>query len=172
MIRIDFHEPLSALEIREPALAVCRRVASEFDLHVKFDQRQQAALTGHSGLPKSKRQRIGNGKHKDWFIDYQVEEPQVNRPTIVGRLAIKGPFYPEDMQYGGFDYGEYGGDPPTYNHITVHTPSELGHHMPIDPTPDILSMTYEGLKDCFETSYPRLFDVVPFSRESSYVGAF
>lgn len=163
MLRIDFYTPLTALEIRKPTIGACCEVAAEHDLYVTFHQPQQRALSGHTGQPRSTRQRIGNGKHKDWYVDYQLEEPRVSNPTVIGRLIIKGPYSLKNKQFGGFDYGEYDQPDPTYNHITVYTPSELNHYRPIDLAPDLLALTYEGLKNCFETRFPRLFDVAPFS---------
>jgi len=161
MIRIDFHKPLTALEIRDPAIDVCEEVASEFGLYVAFDQHQQPAFDGYSG--QRNRKRIGNGKHKNWYINYQKDKPHVSRPTVVGRVALKSPYDPANMQFGGFDYGKFGEIKPTYNHITVHTPGELNQYNPIDPSPEILAMTYQGLRDYFEGGSPRLFDIAQYS---------
>ncbi len=163
MIRIDFYNPLTALEIRDPAIDVCKDLAEERELHVTFHQPQQPAFGGHAGQRRSQRQRIGNGKHKNWFIDYQLEEPQVSRSTVVGRIALRAPYWPEKMQFGGFDYGKFGEPSPTYSFVTVHTLSELGYYRPIDPEQDLLEATYEGLKAHFEARYPRLFEIADFS---------
>ncbi len=160
MLRIDFHRPLTALEIRDPAIEVCREIAVVRNLHVTFDQPQQVAYSGYPG--QKGRQRVGNGKHKDWYINYQEEEPRVSNPTIVGRIALKAPVQPAAMQFGGFDYGKYGDNEPSYNHVTLHTPSELGHYRPIDPEPDLLELTYVGLTDLFEGNYPRLFSIADY----------
>ena len=167
MIRLDFHRPLTALEIREPAVEVCRTVAEEFKLHVTFHQPQQRALDGHSG--QRNRKRIGNGKHKNWHIDFQEDEPRVSQPSVVGRIVLKSPYFPEEMQFGGFDYGKFGELKPKYSFIKVHTPSELGHYRPIDPEPDLLEMTYDGLRNVFEEAYPRLFNVAAYARKEGEV---
>lgn len=164
MIKVNFHKPLTALEIRYPAFEVCKEVANEFDLFVTFHQPQQGGLAEHSG--QRGRRRIGNGKHKNWFIDYQTDEPQVSRPRTVGRIGLRAPFCPDEMQFGGFEYGNNGKDQPAYRFITVHTVSELGINTSKDPSPDILAMTYQGLKDCFEAKYPRLFDIDPFDKQT------
>ncbi|HET9174418.1 MAG TPA: hypothetical protein VFN56_04000 [Candidatus Saccharimonadales bacterium] len=166
MKRIDFFEPLTALEIREPAFDVCKELARERDIYAKFNQWQQAALSGHSGIRRSQRERIGNGKHKEWGIDYQLDEPRVSRPRVIGRVLLRGPVSPLQMQFGGFDYGKFGEPKPTYSHITVHTPSELKHYRPLDPDADLLEATYNGLVQLFEEPYPRLFDVADYSSQS------
>lgn len=164
MIRLDFQEHLTALQIRDPAVDVCREVAANFDLHANFRQPQQRALSGYySRYSDSKRERIGNGKHKDWYIDYQIEPTNISNPTVVGTIALRGPFDIANRQYGGFDYGKHGELIPKYSHITVHTPSELELYRPIDPEPDILAMTYQGLRDHFENGFPRLFDVSKYT---------
>ncbi|MEO8862805.1 MAG: hypothetical protein ABI354_00580 [Candidatus Saccharimonadales bacterium] len=162
MIRLDFNRPLTAIEIRDPAVEVCREIAEEHGLHATFHQSQQAAFTGHPHMPRAKRQRIGNGKHKEWRIDYQLEEPKVSHPTVVGRLLLRGPYIPGKVQFGGFDYGKYGEPKPEYSHITVHTPTELGYGWPIDPTVEMLELSYEGLRQVFEVPYPRLFDITNY----------
>lgn len=160
MQRIDFQYPLTVFEIRDPALVVCREIADERGLYVTFHQPQQPALSGNPG--QRNRCRIGNGKHKDWYIHYQEDEPQISNPRLVGKIALKAPFYPDDMQYGGFDYGKFGEESPTYNHITLHTPSELGHYRPVDPDPDLLDATYSRLADRFNGD-PRLFDITEYT---------
>lgn len=157
MLRIDFHKPLSALEIREPIVKVCMEVGNEFELYALFNQRQQAAFDSHSR--DRNRKRIGNGKHKDWFIDFQKEPTNASRPTVVGRIAVQAPICPEEMQFGGFDYGKYRETKPTYSYMKIHTPSELNYYRPVDPSPDLLDMTYRGLSDLFVDRYPRLFSV-------------
>jgi len=163
MIRIDFYNPLTALEIRDPAIDVCKELADERELYVTFHQPQQPAFSGYAGQRKPQRQRIGNGKHKNWFIDYQLEEPQISKPTVVGRIALRAPYMPDKMQFGGFDYGKFGEPSPVYSFVTVHTPSELGHYRPIDPEPYLLDATYNGLKAHFEANFPRLFEVADYS---------
>lgn len=161
MLKINFHRPLPTLEIRDPAFAACQEVAREFELFATFNQPQQPALSGPSY--ERGRKRIGNGKHKNWYIDFQVDEPQVSRPKVVGRVALKTHYDPGSMQYGGFDYGKYGEPAPQYNFITVHTPSELGvSFMPKDPSAELLAMIYQGLEGIFVEPYPRLFDIDPF----------
>jgi hypothetical protein len=162
MIRLNFHKPLTALEIREPALVVCREVAGEFGLYVKFHQPQQRAFEGFSHLRG--RPRIGNGKHKNWLVYFQEDEPRVKRPTVVGRIGLKAPINPDEMEFGGFDYGEYGETSPVYSYITVHASSELTDFRPVDPNPNILEMTYEGLRAYFEAPYPTLFDVDQYNK--------
>lgn len=157
MLRLDFHEPLTALEIREPTMDVCREVANEFGVYAVFQQSQQSAFDGYSG--QRNRTRIGNGKHKLWSIDFQNEPRRASKPTVFGRIAIRAPFRPDEKLYSGFDYGKHGEVSPTYSFITVHTPSELGAYRPNNPSPDILDMTYEGLTEMFVSGYPRLFDV-------------
>lgn len=161
MIRIDFAKPLSALEIREPALVVCRQTAEKFELKARLEQPQQQAFTGHSRA--SKRQRIGNGKHKDWYVHFQPEELNCNRPTTVGTIAIKSATIPEIKQYGGFDYGKFGEENPTYTHITVQTATELKKWHAVDPEPKLLSMVYEGLVSCFDDGQDRLFSPAPYT---------
>ena len=165
MLRMDFHRPLTALEIRDPAIEVCKDVASNFELFVTFHQPQQKAFTGHARQRMSERQRIGNGKHKDWFIDFQEDPPQKSNPKIAGKLAVRSAVRPDKMQFGGFDYGESGEPTPTpvYTYITVHTPSELGHWRPNDPDPELLEMTYACLRAQFEDDYPRLFLVAEYT---------
>ena len=87
MLRIDFREALTALEIRDPSLKVCKEIGSNSGLYVTFDQPQHPALDGRPG--HRNRQRIGNGKHKNWYINYQLEETHVSRPTVVGRISSK-----------------------------------------------------------------------------------
>jgi hypothetical protein len=161
MIRLDFHKPLTALEIRDPIIGVCKEVASEFELYATFHQPQQFAFDGYSR--QRGRKRIGNGKHKSWFINFQEDEPQVSRPTVVGKIALKAPIRPDEMQFGGFDYGKYGEPSPTYSYITVYTASEFTEFRPLDPSPDLLAMTYEGLKKHFEGTHLRLFDIAPYN---------
>lgn len=161
MLRLDFERPLTALEIRDPAVGVCREIAEEHDLYVTFDQPQQPAFGVHSG--QRGRQRIGNGNHNDWYINYQVEEPRVSHPTIIGRIVLRAPVNPSAMQFGGFDYGRYEGETPRYGFITVHAPSELDQYRPIDPSPEILEMTYAGLKRLFVDDNPRLFSVEEYT---------
>ena len=168
MLRLDFAEQLTAFEIREPSIEVCKEVAVNFDLHVTFHQPQQPVFTGTSFGRRSQRERIGNGKHKNWHVDFQEEESSCNRPTVVGRIILKAPFEPDNMLFGGFAYGKFGEEKPIYPFITVHTPTELNHYRPIDPSPDILDMTYQGLKDVFEGSTPRLFEVSHLSSASEY----
>lgn len=158
MLKINFERPLSALEIRDPAMAVCRDVASRFDLYAIFQQPQQPAL---AGSPYDRdRQRIGNGKHKNWYVEFQSDPPQKSRPRVVGRIALKAPYNPDAMEYGGFVYGRYGETAPKYNFVSVHTPTELGFaFLPNDPEPDILAMVYHELEELFVAPYPRFFDI-------------
>ncbi len=154
MIRITFRNPLTALEIRDPSVKMCREIAHEYGLYATFHQPQQPALDGNPR--QSHRNRIGNGKHKNWLIDFQEDHPSKSRPKVVGRIALMAPYYPQDRQFGGFSYGKSREPKPTYNFITVHTSSELTDFNPIDPSPEILQKTYQGLLDIFETPYPRL----------------
>lgn len=165
MLRLDFHKPLTALEVRDPAIEVCKEVATEYGIFAKFHQNQQTALSGYSGQNKASRQRIGNGKHKVWFINFQEEPPQTNRPTVVGMIALKSPMRPDFMQFGGFDYGSHGETKPTYEYITAHTPSELEYRNPVDPNPEILAMVFKGLRDQFENKYPTLFPISDYVLE-------
>jgi hypothetical protein len=36
-------------------------------------------------------------------------------------------------------------------------------YLPVDPEPELLQMTYQGLKNVFEERTPRLFDIAEFS---------
>ncbi|MDB5183975.1 MAG: hypothetical protein JWO07_656 [Candidatus Saccharibacteria bacterium] len=122
MIRLEFATPLTALEIREPAVAACATVATEMGWYAKFQQPQQAAFDGFSH--QRNRPRIGNGKHKNWYVDYQQEHQSSNKPTILGRIALTAPIDIENMEYGGFNYGDYPEPSPTYGHLTVQTAHE------------------------------------------------
>jgi len=159
VLRLDFRRPLTALEVRDPVIESFKETAKTNGIYATFHQPQQIAFSGHSGMRKSDRTRIGNGKHKSWHINFQVEPPQENKPTVIGRLFIVSPVRPEKMQFGGFDYGDFGKPKPTYDHATVHTPSELEHWKPIDPDPILLEMTLAGLHTQFEEMYPRLFPI-------------
>ena len=158
MIKLEFFKPLTAVEIRDPAVEVCEQVASGRNLYAKFHQWQQAASGSYGAdMSKSHRPRVGNGKHKVWRIDYQEDELHVNKPRVVGRILLRSAINPVQMQFGGFDYGKYCEPEPIYSHITVHTPSELDNFMPIDPDPEMLALTYAGLRKHFEEPWPRLF---------------
>lgn len=124
MIRLEFKEPLTALEIRKPAIAACTTVATEVGWYAKFHQPVQSAFDGPAR--QRGRKRIGNGNHKDWFVDYQQEPLNVSRPTILGRIALLAPIDIARGEYGGFDYGKYPEPEPTYNHLTVQTTHEHG----------------------------------------------
>jgi len=159
MKRIFFPEHLTALDVREPIIDICTDIAEDNGLHAVFNQRQQPAFSGYASQRKSARKRIGNGKHKDWTIDYQIEHPSKSNPNVVGTIAIKAPYNPGAMIFGGFDYGTYGqpeDEIPRYDHITLCTPSELDVYRPIDPEPDLLELTYEGIARYFELGSPRL----------------
>lgn len=158
MIKIEFSQPLTALEIRDPAIEVCTEIAVGHGLYANFHQGQQAAFENSFSRATSKKVRIGNGKHLDWLIDYQLEELRVARPTVVGRIVLRSPIDEKNMQFGGFDYGKYGEPKPMYPYITVHTSNELGYNMPIDPPePELLQVTYDGLRTRLEELRPRLF---------------
>ena len=167
MIRLTFYRPLTALEIREPTIEVCKEVAGHFGLYANFDQWQQPAFDGFASGP-SKRKRIGNGKHNSWFINFQEEKLSTSKPTVVGRIALKAPFYEPEMQYGGFDYGKFGEVKPTYNFVTVHPVSEVLTFRPIDPDPVLLQKVQDGLLDRFVIPFPRLFNIEPFELQQSY----
>lgn len=145
MIRLDFAEPLTALEVREPAIAACKEVAHEIGWHAKFHQAQQVAFDGFAS--QRNRKRIGNGKHKNWYIDYQEKPPQSSRPTILGRIALVAPISIEDGEYGGFDYGKYPDPAPTYSHITVQTSQEHGRYVYGTPnlSPEVIDLTNEAM---------------------------
>lgn len=166
MLRIDFQSPLSALEFRDPMIEVCKQAASSHELFATFHQTQQQAFTGHPGQRKSERKRIGNGKHKEWIINFQEKPVQTNRPTVAGRLVIKSSIIPSQKQFGGFDYGKHGEPKPTYLVATFHTPSELDHWRPIDPDPNLLALTYDGLRERFENSAPRLFPIAEYVQQN------
>jgi hypothetical protein len=168
MLRVDFQKPLTALEIRDPLVGVCREVADEFDLYAAFDQCQQPAFDGHSF--QRNRKRIGNGKHKDWYIKLQPEHPSTSERlvTSAGKLAVKSHFDPKNKQFGGFDYGKYGEEPkPAYSFITISSTAELGFWRAVEPDENMLRMIYEGVTDCFKSGQERLFDIAEFCPEES-----
>ena len=147
MIKIEFETPKTAFEVREPFIAVGRSVAEELGFFATFHQPQQRALSGHPG--ERNRKRIGNAKHKDWYIDYQEEEPSAARPTVIGRVVLASVTLPEVMRFGGFDYGVYGQEAPTYDFVTVDIPTVPHHYRPIVPTPEMIGMTYERLQSAY-----------------------
>ncbi len=176
MIRIDFRERLTALEIRDPAIEVFEEVASVHGLFTLFRSPQQAALSGNSRMPRATRTRIGNGKHQSWYVDYMVGRPSrseittsADRDKTVGTLGLRAPVDKEHMEYGGFDYGEFGEPNPTYSYITVHTISELEFREGVDPSKLLLEATYNGLIKVFEAGYPRLFEVEEFSTQDDVI---
>jgi hypothetical protein len=170
MIRLNFYTPQTALEIRDPITKICQQVAEEQGVHASFTQGQQVALDGHPGIRHSQRQRIGNGLHKVWAMEYFNFKPvyeyrkRRQHPTLIGKLLIRGPVIPSEKQFGGFDYGELGQERPTYNHVTLHTPSELGlwSYTPLEPSAELLQATQDALKEHFEEDFPRLFDIADF----------
>lgn len=158
MIKLEFFKPLTAVEIRDPAVKVCEQVAAGRNLYAKFHQRQQAAFGSYGAdISKSQRPRVGNGKHKEWRIDYQEDELHVSNPRVVGRILLRSVINPVQMQFGGFDHGKYGEPEPIYSHVIVYTPSELDILRPIDPNTEMLALTYAGLRKHFEEPWPRLF---------------
>lgn len=160
MIRIDFEKPKTALEIREPTVLACKQAASELGLFVTFCQSQQQAFDGHAR--QRNRTRIGNGKHKNWAIGFQTDEPRIRDPNIVGRLILKTDVVPENMQFGGFDYGKYGETPPVYRVLKVYTPSELSFWRPLDPEPALCLAANLAICNTFDTGKGALFDVTKF----------
>lgn len=165
---IDFESRLTAMEIREPMMEVCKEIAQDEGIYVTLRQRQQAALAGSPG--QRRRERIGNAKHKTWTINYQIDPENVDNPRSVGRIHVASHVNPAERQYGGFDYGKYGVEPkPSYPHITLQTPSELGVYRPIDPTPTVLQMTFDGLRNRFQNGQGRLFPMDPFVGQPRYL---
>lgn len=146
MNRLEFGRQLTALEIRDPLLEACRTVAAEEGLFIDFDQPQQRALEGFPG--QRGRKRIGNGKHKDWFVRFQPEHPSTNRDKTnpVGIIVVRSLFDPANKQFGGFSYGEYGEPDPTYDHITLHNQSEVTDWRPIDLEPELWDRSVDAIE--------------------------
>lgn len=157
MFRIDFHEPLTALEIREPTLEICRQIAASYGLFAVLTQYKQQAFKGYMEKHVS-RERIGNGKHSVWDVNFQPDHPSTNKPNVIGKLLVRGPYLPAEMQYGGFDYGVFGQEAPTYSHMTIRTPTDVDAWRPVDPAPDLLEEVQQGLEEYFVRPYPALFD--------------
>ncbi|HVW23373.1 MAG TPA: hypothetical protein VHB51_02745 [Candidatus Saccharimonadales bacterium] len=156
MAKIEFGgEALTALEIREPLVSACETTAAEFDLFADFVQGQQAAFTGYAR--HANRERIGNGKHKSWSINFQPEPRGTNRPTIVGFIVVRSHFDPEQNQYGGFDYGKYGQPKPTYRFITLDLPSEVEHWRPKDPDPRLFAACVAAARTALTAGQESLF---------------
>ena len=149
MIEIEFKSPLTAYEIRDPAIEACESVAKDLGYFAKYHQPQQKALSGSPG--ERSRKRIGNGKHKDWYVDYQAEELSAARPTVFGRVVLASATIKEIMQFGGFDYGEYRQPLPTYDRMTVDVPTIPHHYRPIIPTDEMVDMTYQRIQARFDT---------------------
>jgi hypothetical protein len=145
--RFIFPAPLTVYEVRKPLNDVAAQVAREFDLFAYVDQRQQPSHSGSAG--SKNRQRIGNGKHKDWYIRFQPEPLNAPRTTVAGTLAVKAAYQPEAMQYGGFHYSGLGEPDPTYAHITVLTAPEMGIWNSKAPSDEILAVLYPRLHQTF-----------------------
>ncbi len=165
MLRIDFEKPLTALEIRDPLIEACENTAEQFELYACLRQTQQPSLTGNPG--QKNRKRIGNGLHKDWYIDFQIDETYVSRPRVVGTLAVKSAYIPEKKQFGGFDYGKFGVPRPTYSFITLIAASELQMPRRKDPEPEMLNKLYETVLTCPAFDAQRLFDIAKYSCEQA-----
>lgn len=150
MIKVEFEKPLTALEVRDPVIEACEEVAASLGIYAKFHQPQQQVWSERTNHPN--RRRIGNGKHKNWFIDYQTEEPSANRPTVLGRVNLASAILPQIMQFGGFDYGESYAPhipTPTYRFITVDVPRLPEEWPPIMPTAEMVELTYEKVQERF-----------------------
>jgi hypothetical protein len=151
MHRLYFGRELTALEVRDPTIKACEEVAAAHELYADFRQNQQAAFDGHAHIHKSRRTRIGNGKHKDWFIDYQTDRPGTNYPNVIGTLALKSTFNPAEKQFGGWDYGTYLDEPgPTYTQMTIWVPSELDAWRPMDPSPELLAASIVAITNALQ----------------------
>lgn len=160
MLRIDISKPKTALEIRGSAIEVCSSVANELGVYAKFHQSQQQALTGRPG--ERNRERVGDGRHKNWLMDFQTDPPKVSKPEVIGRVILRVPYEPEFGEYGGFYYGEYGQPKPVYRYITIHRPSDLGHWRPVDLSDEMLEMVHSGLKQELEGN--RLFSITEYTK--------
>lgn len=147
--RFIFPRPLGVFEVRKPLSDIARDVASEVELFAHLEQRQQPALSGSPG--SRGRQRVGNGKHKNWFIQFQAEPLSFPRPTIVGTLAVKTEYDPGRNQFGGFHYTNYDEPDPTYRHITILTAVEMGTWRGKAPSEEITEEYYSRLHQHFGT---------------------
>ncbi len=145
--RFIFPSPRTVFEVRDPLNAVAAEVAREFDLFAYVNQRQQPSHSGSAG--SRGRQRIGNGKHKDWYIRFQPEPLNAPRPTVAGTLAVKATYQPDAMQYGGFHYSAHDEPDPTYAHITVLTAPEMGVWNGKAPSDELLAVLYPRLHETF-----------------------
>lgn len=166
MLVLSFEKPKGVYEIRDGIIDTCRTVAEEFDLNARFEQPMQAAFTGRRY--DDNRVRIGNGKHNNWFIEYQKEplNTNIHKRKVVGQLFIRSPYLPAQMQFGGFSY-----EPDqTYSYVSIHLPSELGitkyshqkgEFAHLDPEPELLDLTYDALKNHFGLDHPTLLDMEP-----------
>ncbi len=138
--------------------AACRELAAEHDLFVSFRQpAQQVFAGGNSYTPRKQRKRIGNGKHKSWYIDYQTDPPQKSMPNVIGTLVIKSHTDPTQKQFGGWDYGKYSSTNPDYepkysqvNLGTIdpsHTWEGMGHWFPHVLSPELLELSYVAIRE-------------------------
>jgi hypothetical protein len=151
MHRIDFAWELTALEIRETSLVACEELAAAQGLYAIFRQNQQRAFD-KSG-PRDI--RIGNGKHQNWRIDYQKEHPSHSRPNILGSVSIRSMMDPARGLYGGFDFGKYGEETPTYRCINLLTIAETGIYL-CHATEEFYNPTVEAIEAAFPANQPRL----------------
>ncbi|MDQ5972206.1 MAG: hypothetical protein QG553_365 [Patescibacteria group bacterium] len=157
---IYFDRELTALEVRDPLLQACRQTAREFDLYAGFVQNQQSAFPyDQRRWPVSRRTRIGNGKHREWSVQFQHEPLGTNRITKAGSIVVRSLVDPSTMRYGGFEYGKYGSDEPTptYRQIDLYTPSELGLWRPQDPDPELFEAAVAAIEAELAVP-PTLFD--------------
>lgn len=172
MLVLGFEAPKDVITIRDGIQEVCRDVAEEFGLVARFEQPQQVAFKRLSNSQRSS-ERTGNGNHKDWRIEYQKEPAAtpIGWVKLLGRLFIRSPYLPAQRQFGGFSYHGLDGKYPVYPYVTIHTPSELniksyshehGDFRPLDPNPEMLEVTYAGLKAHFGiVDQPTLFEIEP-----------
>ncbi|MEO5627800.1 MAG: hypothetical protein ABIQ89_02830 [Candidatus Saccharimonadales bacterium] len=159
MHKINFHYPLTTMQIREPMTEACHAIAKHEGIFATLQQTQQAALEGRPGMPKSQRPRIGNGKHKVWEIQYQTDHPSISRPNVVGIIVVRSHIDTANMQYGGFDYGEWDDEIlPTYPYITLQTPSERNYWRPNDPSPEIFSASVLAIGAALDDGQLQLFN--------------
>jgi hypothetical protein len=160
MYRVEFFESLTAYEIRDPLEQACESVARAIGLYARFEQPQQVAFASPAYRAKgwpAKRERVGNGKHKAWFVFFQTEPPQTSRPTVESAITLRSLVDPAKKQYGGFDYGVYGETKPRYSYVDLLAPSEAGMWRPADPSEEFLNAIHEAVEATFDTGQERLF---------------